>query len=95
MSHPAYGRLWIFVKGPYSCKNLIEEIFNFSQVMYNLFDEASSFFFSFSYLFYYRVFIAAIKLVTSCVIDCGQRTFAENILSDKVLLDPRSSLRGR
>ena len=29
MSHPAYGRLWIFVKGPYSCKNLIEEIFNF------------------------------------------------------------------
>ena len=65
--------------------------------MYNLFDEASSFFFSFSYLFYYRVFIAAIQLVqlTSCVIDCGQRTFAENILSDKVLLDPRSSLRDR
>ena len=65
MLHPAYGRLWIFVKGPYSCKNLIEEIFNFSQVMYNLFDEASSFFFSFSYLFYYRVFIAAIQLVTA------------------------------
>ena len=67
--------------------------------MYNLFDETSSFFFSISYLFYYRVFIAAIQLVTAsadvCVIDCGQRTFAENILSDKVLLDPRSSLRGR
>ena len=29
MSHPAYGRLWIFVKGSYSCKNLVEEIFNF------------------------------------------------------------------